>query len=445
MQDVAQNTPVKDSQGVFISTYGCQMNVNDTERMYSLLEMHNYTPVTSPDQASVIIINSCSVREKPVHKVHSEVGRYKKFKQANPNLKIGVAGCVAQQEKKQLMKDVPLIDFVFGPDAIDDVPNIVNKLKAGESKVVHAKFDHKNPYKIETLVRNPGVSTFVNIAKGCDNFCSFCIVPFTRGRERSRSLHEIILDVNTLVKRGVKEVTLLGQNVNSYASQCGADFGKLLKTLATETDIKRIRYTSPHPKDFNEDLIKIMQDHSNVICESLHMPLQSGNTEVLERMNRGYTREQFIEKANMILKGLPNVAMTTDIIVGFPGETHEQFMDTYNMLDDVPFEAIFAFKYSPRPFTKAARFTDQVPEDVKSERLNKLFEKHEEVSFELVKRYQDKVEEVLVENVRDGKAFGRNVQNKACQFLAPDSLVGEIVKVKIIQAMPHTLRGELVQ
>lgn len=445
MQEVTPKPPLKDSQGVFISTYGCQMNVNDTERIYSLLEMHNYTPVTSADQASLIIINSCSVREKPVHKVHSEVGRYRKLKAANPDLKIGVAGCVAQQEKKKLMKDVPLIDFVCGTDAIDQIPEIVKKLKQGDSKVVQAKFDHQSPYQIETLVRNPGVSAFVNITKGCDNFCTFCVVPFTRGRERSRTLRELLMDVNNLVKRGVKEVTLIGQNVNSYRSDCGADFGMLIKTLATETGLKRLRYTTPHPKDFNQELINIIQDHREVICEYVHLPVQSGNTEVLRRMNRGYTREEYIKKANMVLDTIPGVSLSSDIIVGFPGETHEQFMDTMNLLDEVPFESIFAFKYSPRPFTKAARFTDQVDEAEKSERLSMLFKKHEEVGFKLSRRYQDQIVDVLVEEVKGGKGFGRNAQNKVCHFIAPESVVGEIVKVKVLQAFPQTLRGELVQ
>ncbi|HEX4924576.1 MAG TPA: radical SAM protein, partial [Bdellovibrionales bacterium] len=203
--------------GVYISTYGCQMNVNDSERMYSLLEMANLVPVSAPEDASVIIINSCSVREGPVHKVHSEVGRYKVLKNKNPRLKIGVGGCVAQQEKDKLLKDVPLIDFVFGTDAIDQLPDIVSKLRQDEkARVVSARFEHQKPYEIETLVRNPGVSTFVNITKGCDNFCTFCVVPFTRGRLRSRPTDEILRDVRELVKRGVREVTLLGQNVNSY-------------------------------------------------------------------------------------------------------------------------------------------------------------------------------------------------------------------------------------
>lgn len=444
--EMAKNSDLGGGRGVFISTYGCQMNVNDTERMYSLLEMANYQPVSTADQASLIIINSCSVREKPVHKVHSEVGRYKKMKLDNPELKIGVAGCVAQQEKDRILKDIPLVDFVMGTDSIDRLPEIVGQLHTQKS-VVAARFDYENPYFIETLVRDPGVSTFVNIMKGCDNFCTFCVVPFTRGRERSRPLADVLRDVQLFVKRGVKEVTLLGQNVNSYRSQCGAHFGDLLRTLALETDIERIRFTTSHPKDFDRELVTLMQQHRSKICESVHLPVQSGNSQVLERMNRGYSREEYIEKARMILDLIPGVVLTTDIIVGFPGETDEQFEDTLSLLDEVPFESIFAFKYSPRPFTKAARFTDQVPDPVQDDRLERLFARHEAIAFPLVEKYQGEVLEVLVEKFdpKRNRWTGRSRQNKLVHFSGGENLLGKTVPVYIDQAFPQTLRGELRQ
>lgn len=443
----ATSTPsLAEKNGVFISTYGCQMNANDTERMYSLLEMCNYTPVSSPDQASLIIINSCSVREKPVHKVHSEVGRYKKLKKENPSLKIGVAGCVAQQEKKNLVKDVPMIDFVFGPDNIDQLPEIVGNLnqQVEAQKIVQAKFDHVSPYQVETLVRNPGVSTFVNITKGCDNFCTFCVVPFTRGRERSRAMSELIGDIDKLVERGVKEVTLLGQNVNSYKSSCGADFTHLLKTLAEKTKIQRIRYTTSHPKDFHQDLVDVMQNNRKKICEYVHLPVQSGNTDVLQRMNRGYTREEYIDKANMILRSIPGVSLSTDIIVGFPGETEAQFEDTLSLLDVVPYETIYAFKYSPRPFTKAARWVDQLSEEEKSDRLQRLFDKHNKIARKLAERYIGEVVEVLVEEVNNGRAYGRCATNKVVNFDATEELIGQTVMVRVNEAFPSTLRGVIV-
>jgi tRNA-2-methylthio-N6-dimethylallyladenosine synthase len=434
-----------EGDGVFISTYGCQMNENDSERMMSLLEMMNFRPVTSPDQASLIIINSCSIREKPVHKVHSEVGRYRKLKALNPKLKIGVAGCVAQQEKDQLKADIPYIDFVVGTDAIDKLPEIVAKARLGVG-LVSARFEHQQPYHIETMVRNPGVSTFVNITKGCDNFCTFCVVPFTRGRERSRPLKHLIDDVNKLVQRGVKEVTLLGQNVNSYESECGTNFAQLLAKLSTDTDIQRIRYTTSHPKDFSNELIDVMAAHANKVMEYIHLPVQCGNSDVLARMNRGYTREQYLDRVKAIFERMPNAVLSTDLIVGFPGETEEQFEDTLSLMREVPYESLFAFAYSPRPMTKAARFTDQIPEDVKSHRLTRLLELHRERSFELVKKYQDQTLSVLVEryNPTSKELMGRSTQNKSVHFVGSESLIGATVDVKISEALPLNMRGEML-
>ncbi len=433
-------------RGVYISTYGCQMNVNDSERMYSLLEMANFSVVATPEEATVIIINACSIREKPVHKVYSEVGTYRKLKEKNPLLKIGVGGCVGQQEKEKLMKTQPMIDFVFGTDTIDTLPTLVAQAFATNERLVDAKVSHKAPYHVETLVRNPGVSTFVNITKGCDNFCSFCIVPFTRGREKSRPISHILLDVRTLVKRGVKEITLLGQNVNSYSSDDGADFADLLRRVSLETDIERVRYTTPHPKDFNDKLFNVLAEHQNKIGEYAHMPVQSGNSRILQRMNRGYTREEYIEKINRMRELIPNLVLSTDIIVGFPGETEEEFQDTMSLVQEIKFETIYAYIYSPRPFTKAAEYTDQVPEAVKSERLNRLFDAHEAMAFPLAKKYEGQILNVLVEKINDqGKAQGRSTQNKIVYFLGSESLIGKTVPVKVTQAFPNTIRGELVQ
>jgi len=435
------------NKGVFISTYGCQMNVNDSERMYTLLEMADYVAVPAPEMASLIIINSCSIREMPVHKVHSEVGRYRKLKEKNPELLIGVGGCVGQQEKDKLLKDLDLLDFVFGTDSIDQLPDLVERSRKTGTRLVSARFEHQKPYEIQTLVRNPGVATFVNITKGCDNFCTFCVVPYTRGRERSRPHAEIIQDIDTLVSRGVREVTLLGQNVNSYKNEDGTDFAQLMKMVATETDIQRIRFTTSHPKDFNRELVEVMAAHSNKICDYIHLPFQAGNSEVLARMNRGYTREQYISKIRMIQDVMPEASLSTDIIVGFPGETEGQFQDTLSMLDEVPFETLFAFKYSPRPFTKAARFTGQVDEDVKSERLNRLFAKHRDLSFEMAKKYDGRTEQVLVEG-KDEKdprvLFGRTTKNKLLHFVGDEKLIGETVPVKVLRAFPHSFRGEMV-
>lgn len=441
-----KNQDIGKGQGVYISTYGCQMNVNDTERMYSLLEMANFSVVSTPEESSLIIINACSIREKPVHKVYSEVGRYRKLKEKNPNLKIGVGGCVGQQEKEKLIQNQPMIDFVFGTDNIDELPNLVAQTFESKTKVINAKFEHRAPYHIETLVRNPGVSTFVNITKGCDNFCTFCIVPFTRGREKSRPLAHVLMDVRNLVNRGVKEVTLLGQNVNSYESEDGSDFADLLKKVATDTDIQRIRYTTSHPKDFNEKLMHVMADHQDKICEYVHLPAQSGSSRILELMNRGYTRQEYIDKITLMKKYIPNLVLSTDIIVGFPGETEAEYEETVSLINEVGFETMFAFMYSPRPFTKAASFADPVSEEIKNRRLNALFDSHEKQAFELAKKYDGQILNILVEQINDqGKAQGRSTQNKLVYFLGSESLIGKTVPVKITFASPNVLRGELVQ
>lgn len=434
----------ENNKGVYISTYGCQMNVNDTERMYSLLEMSNYTPVAAPEMADLILINSCSVREKPVHKVASEVGRYRQMKKNNPRLRIGVGGCVAQQEKKKLIDDNPLIDFVFGTDNIDQLPGLVEMSQSSQDKLVQARFEYTKPYQIETLIRNPGISTFVNITKGCDNFCTFCVVPYTRGRERSRPMQELIKDIQALIQRGVKEVTLLGQNVNSYKSDCGAHFGELLKTLSLETEIRRIRYTTSHPKDFNQELVDLSQQYRHKICDYIHLPVQSGNSEVLQRMNRGYTREEYLKKVDMIRKAIPEVTLSTDIIVGFPGETEEQFQETLSLVKDVRYDNIYAFKYSPRPFTKAARWDDQLSEEEKSERLERLFALQRPISAELAQESLGKTYEVLVEEVNDGFVFGRTSNNRPARFAAGDLKPGDLAFFKVAKARPSMLEGERV-
>lgn len=444
----AGTLPIRFQSGVFISTYGCQMNVNDSERMYSLLETKNYTPVPDPEDADLIIINSCSVREKPVHKVFSEVGRYRKLKRANPRLKIGVGGCVGQQEKQKLLKEIPLLDFVFGPDNIDELPGIVDRLVEQGTPLMAAKFKHREPYETTTLIRNASVTAFVNIAKGCDNFCTFCVVPFTRGRERSRKLDEIVADVKSLADRGVKEVTLLGQNVNSYKSPCdqGLDFADLLEALAKESGLKRIRYTTSHPKDFDEKLAKVMHRYRDTLCEYIHLPFQSGSSSVLERMNRGYTKQDYLNRVEMIKSHVPGVSWSTDIIVGFPGETEEDFQETLDVVEKVGFDSIYAFKYSPRPLTKAAQFSDQIEEKVKEERLARLFEFHRKLSDESAKAWMGRRVQVLVEGFEEkrGNWVGRSSQNRLVHFKgqAHENLTGELLEVEVIEPFPQVLRAK---
>ena len=439
---------------VYMSTYGCQMNVNDTERMLCLLEMANCRQVSDPKQADLIVINTCSVREKPVHKVFSEVGRYRPLKQLHPKLKIGVAGCVAQQEKQKLMQAQPLIDFVLGTDNIDELASIVDELIRGEKKkATSTKFYHRAPFLQETMIRKTGVTAFVNITKGCDNFCTFCVVPFTRGREKSRPVKHLVDDISHLVKRGVKEVTLLGQNVNSYYSKADdCNFARLIARIAEDTGVQRIRYTTSHPKDFNQELVDISQKYRTKVCDYVHFPVQSGDSTVLKRMNRGYTRQEYLDKVEMIKQGIPGVSLSTDIIVGFPGETRGQFEKTLSLVGAVGYESIFAFQYSPRPFTKATKFEDQIPEKEKSLRLQELLDYHNQRAFDLCKKYEGLTLDVLVESWDEDRkvASGRSTQNKLTHFqvgegVDPLSLVGHTVPVLIHKAFPINLKGKLVE
>ena len=422
------------------------MNVSDSERMACLLEMTGWAKAPGPEMSDLILINSCSIREKPVHKVRSEIGRYRELKHAKPQLKIGLTGCVAQQERGRILKQIPLLDFVLGTDSIDELPDVVSRLENREGKINATRQKPKEPYHIQTLIGSPQVCAFVNISKGCDNFCSFCVVPFTRGRDRSRPLAHIKADLQALTKRGVQEATLLGQNVNSYRSPCGADFARLLQELAQKTDIKRIRFTTPHPKDFNEKLVETMQTHRDKIMDLIHLPVQSGNTKILEKMNRGYSREEYIEKAFMIREKMPGAALSTDIIVGFPGETEKAFDDTMSLLDQVPYEAVFSFKYSPRPFTKALRFKNAVPERIKSLRLEKLKKKHKKIAFSLARKYKGMKLKVLVEkqDPKTGLFMGRSTQNKLVYFKGKQGDIGQIIPIKINRGHALTFYGDKV-
>ncbi|MEI7974216.1 MAG: tRNA (N6-isopentenyl adenosine(37)-C2)-methylthiotransferase MiaB, partial [Bdellovibrio sp.] len=371
----------------------------------------------------------------------------RKLKARNPRLKIGVGGCVGSQERERLLKDQPLIDFVFGTDNIDELPDLVEDVLSTGQRQSRAQFHHKEPYLMETLVRNPGVASFVNITKGCDNFCTFCIVPYTRGREKSRPVEDIVGDVRRLVQRGVREVTLLGQNVNSYESEKGVHFAGLLKIVAEETLIERIRFTTSHPKDFDEELVGVMRDYREKICEYIHLPFQSGSTRILEMMNRGYTRDEYLQRIARLRSVFPEVVFSTDIIVGFPSETEEDFQDTIRMVQEVGFETIFAFKYSPRPMTKAAHFEGQIPEEVKSERLERLFRAHEDQALPKVARYEGQVLDVLIErkDARTGLLSGRSRQNKLVHFQGSEEWVGQTRPVRILKAFPSVLRGEYLK
>ena len=433
---------------VYVTTYGCQMNDHDTERMLYQLELNQFLQTQDPSEADVIIINSCSVREKPVHKVMSEIGTYRPLKAKNPKLKIGIGGCVGQQEGKNLLAKSRLLDFVFGTDTIDSLPQILQEVRDQNKRVALTSMDHRGTYEISTLIRNPKVSSFVTITKGCDNFCSFCIVPFTRGREKSRLLSELVTDVKALVERGVKEVTLLGQNVNSYKSPDGSGgFGDLLRAICDETQIKRLRFTTSHPKDFDDDLIEILVNYREKLGDFVHLPVQSGSSQILERMNRGYTREEYLEKVNRLKNKMPHVALSTDIIVGFPGETDEDFAQTLSLIETVGYENVYAFKYSPRPFTKALKYSEQVSEVIKDKRLQEINDLQERLAPTAIEKYHGQIFPVLVEGpsrTNQNILTGRTTHNKVINFDGKMDLIGHIIPIKVIKAQQFSLRGEVV-
>jgi tRNA-2-methylthio-N6-dimethylallyladenosine synthase len=434
---------------VYIETYGCQMNEHDTERILRLLERAHYGETKDPQEADVILINTCSVREKPEHKVYSALGRFKRLKEKR-GVVIGVAGCVAQQEGNRLLDKIPYLDVVIGTHAIPMLPQLLQKIEVSGERVCETGFDSEGNYLKTVLPQEPGhrIRSYVTIMQGCDHFCSFCIVPFVRGREQSRPSREVIEEVEHLAEMGVKEVCLLGQNVNGYGKGLKEEvrFSELLHRINEIEGLDRIRFTTSHPRDLSEELIQAYSNLSK-LCEHIHLPFQSGSNKILQAMHRGYTKEAYLEKIDRLKKACPPVTITADVIVGFPGEEERDFEETLDLIQRVRFDDLFSFKYSPRKGTRAARFTDQVEERVKQERLFILQEIQREITFQKNQEWEGRLEEVLVEGRSKQGAqdvTGRTRSNKIVNFEGDMKLVGTMVSVRIIEAYPHSLRGEIL-
>jgi tRNA-2-methylthio-N6-dimethylallyladenosine synthase len=435
---------------VYIETYGCQMNEHDTERILRLLERSHYLETKNAQEADFILINTCSVREKPEHKVYSALGRFKCLKEKRGAV-IGVAGCVAQQEGSRLLDKIPYLDMVIGTHAIPMLPQLLQKIEVSGERVCETGFDTEGNYLKTVLPQEPvhQVRSYVTIMQGCDHFCSFCIVPFVRGREQSRPSREVIEEVEHLVEMGVKEVCLLGQNVNGYGGKGlkeEVSFSELLHRINEIKGLDRIRFTTSHPRDLSEELIRA---HSNLskLCEHIHLPFQSGSDKILQAMHRGYTKEAYLEKIDRLRKVCPPIAITADVIVGFPGEEEKDFEETLDLIQKVRFDDLFSFKYSPRKGTRAAQFTDQVEEKVKQERLAVLQEIQKEITFQKNQEWEGHLEEVLVEGRSKQSAqdvTGRTRSNKIVNFEGDLSLVGKMVPVRITKAYPHSLRGGII-
>ncbi len=441
---------------VYIKTFGCQMNENDSEKMLILLK-DEYEPVSSPEDADLILINTCSVRKKPEHKVYSEAGRYKNLKKKKPHLILGITGCVAQQEGENIIKKLPYVDLVLGTQGFYHIKSALRLYQKTKKPVVFTqlKDDFCSPLILPSkdLYCNR-ITAFVSIMQGCDNFCTYCIVPYVRGREISRPPEDIIQEIETLVKLGVKEVTLLGQNVNSYGlkNKNYPTFPELIKMIAQIKGLLRIRFTTSHPKDLSEELIKVIAEEPKV-CKHIHLPLQSGSNRILKKMNRKYTKEEYLAKIKKLRELVPEIAFTTDIIVGFPGESMEDFYETVEVLEKVRYHEIFSFKYCDRPFTPAGKFSEKVPEEEKDRRLKILHEVQGKITQEIYQSYVGKDVEVLVEgrSKRDPEWLsGRTTTNvivnfSQCQSISGKDLKGKLVKVKITYAGKHSLKGDFLE
>lgn len=437
---------ISKSKSVFIETYGCQMNVYDTELVKTILKDADYAVVPEEASADIVMLNTCSVRDNANRKIYNRVHE---IKAANENALIGILGCMATNFKTDLLENKRLgIDFIAGPDSYKHLPMLIDSARETGSKTYDVTLSEFETYSDIYPTRDGNVNAWIAIMRGCNNFCTFCVVPYTRGRERSRDPHNIVEEVKRLVADGHKQVTLLGQNVNSYKVE-GYDFADLMKMVSDVPGVERIRFTSPHPKDFPIKLLTLMAERPN-ICKQVHMPLQAGNDRVLDVMNRTYTQAEFLDLIKTTRDIMPNVTITTDIIVGFPTETAEEFEDTMKVVELAQFDSAFTFKYSERPNTRAAkRFPDDVSEDEKTRRIMKLNELQHAITLQKNLDHIGQIHQVLIDEATTKKSSehmqGRNDGNKIVIIPKSDELkVGDLVQVKITGATKNALQGILV-
>lgn len=426
----------------YIETYGCQMNTADSELVTTILLNDGFVEAKTIDEADVIIFNTCSVRQHAEDRVMGRIANEKSRKKQNKKLKIGVIGCMAQRLQNELMEMEKGVDFVVGVDQYSDIPRIIKSRKDHLS----ADFNTQENYNEIYPTRKGEFNAFVDIMRGCNNFCSYCIVPYTRGRERSRPINDILTEIDIAGNNGFKDITLLGQNVNSY-NYDGVKFPELIRKINDIDSIKRIRFVTSHPKDLSDDLVIAMSECDKV-CKNIHFAMQSGNSDILKRMNRGYTAEHFYGRILKLREYMPDIAITTDVIAGFPGETEEQFMDTYHIMEKIQFDYAFMYKYSPRRGTVAAKFTDQVPEEIRLERLQRLIEMQRKITFNKYSAMIGKIVEVYVENTSkksDKELSGKTEDYKICVFPGDKTQIGTFVKVKVTDATPGTLIGTQIK
>ncbi len=434
----------------FIETWGCQMNVHDSEKLAGSLQRMGFRPAGEESEADLIIFNTCSVREKVEEKVFARLGKLKKLTRAHEwdrGRIIGIAGCVAQQEGKAIIDRAPYVDFVLGTQSLFLLPEILERVLRRKEKFVETGSHPENldipPERIERILN---VKAFITVMEGCDNFCSFCVVPFTRGRERCRPVASIVREARSLAEEGFKEIQLLGQNVNSYRDpKTGETFAELLDSVTQTRGIERLRFTSPHPNDFDQAILERFRDLPK-LCPHIHLPAQSGSSSVLARMKRGYSREAYLAQVDRIRALVPDIAVSTDLIVGFPGETADEFEETMTLVQEVGFDSIFSFKYSPRPHTLAQRtLPNDVPDAVKGERLMCLQDVQKRIQIRKNESFVGQTVQVLVDGVskKDREIFsGRSPHNRVVNFFASDDCMGQSIDIGITRAGPNSLFGK---
>ena len=437
-----------DGRKLFIETYGCQMNVGDSEIVVSIMQQEGYYYTKDINEADIILINTCSIRDNAEQRIWGRLTEMRRLRKRKPSLLIGIIGCMAERLKERLTEGDLAVDIVVGPDAYRDLPHLVRQAESGV-KGVNVLLSQEETYAEIAPVRldENGVSAYIAIMRGCNNFCSYCVVPYTRGRERSRDAATIIAEARSLFENGYREVTLLGQNVNSYRTG-DVDFPSLLKAVAEISPLLRVHFATSHPKDMSDRLLEVMASMPN-ICRAIHLPAQSGSTVMLERMNRKYTREWYLDRVAAIRRYMPDCAITTDLIAGFTGETEEDHRQTLSLMEEVGYEFAFMFKYSERPGTFAQRnLGDDIPEDVKTARLTEIINLQNRLSAESNRRDVGKEFEVLVEGTskrREDQLFGRTSQNKVVVFDRGDHKVGDYVRCRITDCSSATLFGEEIK
>jgi tRNA-2-methylthio-N6-dimethylallyladenosine synthase len=444
---------------LYLESYGCQMNYSDSEIVVSIMDSVGFATTRDETEADLILLNTCAIRENAEQRVRGRLRQFKSAKTERPHLVVGVLGCMAERLKESLLEQEKLVDLVVGPDAYRDLPNLVDKVQGGQ-KAVNVLLSREETYAEISPVRldSNGVTAFISIMRGCDNMCSFCVVPFTRGRERSRDPESIVREAHDLYQAGYREVTLLGQNVDSYKWNLDikgrvkdpnipvVQFAELMELVAQVNPNLRIRFSTSHPKDMTDDVLHVMAKYEN-LCKYIHLPIQSGNSAVLKRMNRGYTREWYLDRMSAIRKIMPTCAISTDIMTGFCGETEEEHADTLSLLSDVRFEMAYMFKYSERPRTLAERkFENDIPEEIKSRRLQEIMTLQREHATARTLAQKGKVYKVLIEGTskkRDDQFFGRNTYNNVVVFPKGEAKVGMYVNVNTIDCTSATLIGEM--